>query len=78
MKGVSAEETLIGVGWSNLDVILRATLGAYRLGYALEALRVNQGAIVVFQVAHSGDMITEVISDGKVECGSGVAEIEQN
>ena len=47
--------------------------------YALEALRVDQGAVVVFQVAHRDDRIlVGDICDGVVESGSGVAEVEQN
>ena len=46
--------------------------------YALEALRVDQGAVVVFQVAHSGKLIIGGICNGVVESGSGVAEVKHN
>ena len=43
---------------------------------ALDALRVDQGAIVVFQVAHSDKIIVVGNCDGVVESGCGVAEVE--
>ena len=45
---------------------------------ALDALRVDQGAIVVFQVAHSDKNIIDGICNGVVESGSGVAEVKHN